>query len=199
MIHSENLKLYLGLGLKLKNTSRNRINQSQLLKQYVEFSTQKGTEAEKNGDKDRKILYKLMNNAVYGKAMENLRNRIDVKLARNKKDYLKWTSKPSYISHKIFDNDLVAIRKNKVTLTLNKPAYIGMCILELSKVLMYEFHYDYIKNKYGNNSKLLFTDANSLMYEIKTEDVYKDFSNDKEILTLVIIQLSQNVMIIQTN
>ena len=180
MIHSENLKLYLGLGLKLKNTSRNRINQSQLLKQYVEFSTQKGTKAEKNGDKDRKILYKLMNNAVYGKAMENLRNRIDVKLARNKKDYLKWTSKPSYISHKIFDNDLVAIRKNKVTLTLNKPAYIGMCILELSKVLMYEFHYDYIKNKYGNNSKLLFTDANSLMYEIKTEDVYKDFSNDKE-------------------
>ena len=180
MIHSENLKLYLGLRLKLKNTSRNRINQSQLLKQYVEFSTQKGTEAEKNGDKDRKILYKLMNNAVYGKAMENLRNRIDVKLARNKKDYLKWTSKPSYISHKIFDNDLVAIRKNKVTLTLNKPAYIGMCILELSKVLMYEFHYDYIKNKYGNNSKLLFTDANSLMYEIKTEDVYKDFSNDKE-------------------
>ena len=76
------------------------------------------------------------------------------------------------MSHKIFDNDLVAIRKNKVTLTLNKPAYIGMCILELSKVLMYEFHYDYIKNKYGNNSRLLFTDADSLMYE--------DFSNDKE-------------------
>ena len=121
-----------------------------------------------------------MNNAVYGKTMENLRNRIDVKLVSNKKDYLKWTSKPSYMSHKIFDNDLVAIRKNKVTLTLNKPAYIGMCILELSKVLMYEFHYDYIKNKYGNNSRLLFTDTDSLMYEIKTEDVYKDFSNDKE-------------------
>ena len=118
-----------------------------------------------------------MNNAVYGKTMENLRNRIDVKLVSNKKDYLKWTSKPSYMSHKIFDNDLVAIRKNKVTLTLNKPAYIGMCILELSKVLMYEFHYDYIKNKYGNNSRLLFTDTDSLMYEIKTEDVYEDFSN----------------------
>ena len=96
--------------------------------------------------------------------MENVRNRIDVKLVSNKKDYLKWTSKPSYMSHKIFDNDLVAIRKNKVTLTLNKPAYIGMCILELSKVLMYEFHYDYIKNKYGNNSRILFTDR--LMYEI---------------------------------
>ena len=65
-----------------------------------------------------------MNNAVYGKAMENLRNRIDVKLVSNKKDYLKWTSKPSYMTHKIFDNDLVAIRKNKAALTLNKPAYI---------------------------------------------------------------------------
>ena len=78
-----------------------------------------------------------MNNAVYGKTMENLRNRTDVKLVSNKKDYLEWTSKPNYMSHKIFDNDLVAIRKNKVTLTLNKPAYIGLCILELSRVLTY--------------------------------------------------------------
>ena len=69
--------------------------------------------------------------------MENLKNKINVKLANNKKDYLKWTSKPSSMSHKISDNDLVAIRKNKVILTLNKPAYIGMCILELSKVLIF--------------------------------------------------------------
>ena len=75
---------------------------------------------------------------------------------------------------------MVAIRKNKVTLTLNKPAYVWMCILDLSKVLMYEFHYDYIKNKYDNNSKLLFTDADSLLYEIKIRDVYEDFSKDKE-------------------
>ena len=87
-----------------------------------------------------------------------------------------------HISHKIFDIDLVAVRKNKVTLTLNKCTYIGMSILELSKVLMYEFHYDYIKNKRGNNSRLLFTDTDSLIYEIKTEDVYEDFSNDKEML-----------------
>ena len=82
--------------------------------------------------------------------------------------------------HKIFDNDLVAIRKNKVTLMPNKPAYTGMCILELSKVLIYEFQYDYIKNKYDNNSRLLFTDTDSLMYEIETEDVYEDFSNNKD-------------------
>ena len=113
--------------------------------------------------------------------MENLRNRIDVKLVNKDKDYLKCTSKPSYMSHKIFDLDnLVAIRKSKVALKLNKPAYIGMCIIELSKVLMYEFHYDYIKNKCDNKSKLLFTDNDILMYEIKTEDVYDDFSSDKE-------------------
>ena len=124
-----------------------------MLKQYVEFNIQKRIEAEKNDDKDGKALYKLMNNAVYGKTMENLRNKIDVKLVSNKKAYLKWTSKPSYILHKILENNLVAIRKKKVTLTLNNAAYIGMCILELSKVLMYEFHYDYIKNKYGSNSR----------------------------------------------
>ena len=76
--------------------------------------------------------------------MENLRSRIDVRLENNEKDHLKCSSKPSYMSHKIFDNNLVAIRKSKVALKLNKPAYIGMCILELSNILMYEFHYDYI-------------------------------------------------------
>ena len=85
------------------------------------------------------------------------------------------------MSHKISGNDFVKIRKNKFTLTLNKPAYIGICILELSKVLIYKFHYDYIKNKYGNNSKLLFTETDRLMYEIKTVDIYEEFSNDKEI------------------
>ena len=112
--------------------------------------------------------------------MENLRNRIDVRLVSNKKDYLKWTSKPSYMSHKLLDNDLDAISKSKVTLRLNKSAYIGMCTLELSKVLMYELYFGYIKNKYGNNWRLLFTDTDSLMYEIKTEDIYEDFSNNKE-------------------
>ena len=82
--------------------------------------------------------------------------------------------------HKVCDYNLVAIRKSKLALMLNKHAYIGMCILELCKVLPYEFHYDYIKNKYGNSSRLLFKDTDSSMYEIKTEDVYEDFSSDKE-------------------
>ena len=92
-----------------------------------------------------------MNNPEYGKNMENLRNIIDVILVSNKKDYLKWTSKPSYMSQKMFHNNLVVICKSKVTLTLNQPAYVGMCALHLSKVLMYKFHYDYIKMKKVTN------------------------------------------------
>ena len=95
-------------------------------------------------------LYKLMNNAIYGKIMENSRNRTDAKLVSNN---LKWTSKPNYTSFKIFDNDVDAISKSKVKLTLNKLVYFRMRILDLSKVMMYEFHHDYIKNEYGNNSK----------------------------------------------
>ena len=87
-----------------------------------------------------------MENVVDGKTMENLRKQIVEKLVSNKKDYLKWTSQPSYVSHKIFANDLVVIRKNKVTLRPHKPAYIGKRILELSNVLMYKSYYGYIKN-----------------------------------------------------
>ena len=82
--------------------------------------------------------------------------------------------------HKTFTNNLVAIRKSKVALKLSKPAHTGMCILEMAKVLVYKFHYDYIKNEYDNKSKLLFTDIDSLVYEIKTEDAYEDFSSNKE-------------------
>ena len=112
--------------------------------------------------------------------MENLKNRINVKLVNNEKEYLTCTSKPSYISHKIFDNNLVSKRKIKLALKFNEPAYIGMCILELRKVLMYEFHYDYFKNNYENKSNLLFTHTDTLMYEIKTEDIYEDFSSDQD-------------------
>ena len=143
------------------------------------------THTKKNRNKKKqfqrwKSVIQINEQCCIWKAVETVRNRIDVKRASNKKDYIKWTSKPSYMSHKIFDNDLVAVRKNKAALTFNRPACIRMCILELSKVLMYEFHYDYVKNKYGNNSRLLFTDIDSLMYKIKTEDVYEDFRKVKE-------------------
>ena len=112
--------------------------------------------------------------------MGNLKNRIDVRIINSEKDYLHCTSKPSYMSHKIFDNNSVAICKSKLALKLNNPAYTGMCILELSKVLMYKFQYYYIKNKYENKSKPSFKGTDSLMSEIKTKDFHEDFSSDKE-------------------
>ena len=120
-----------------------------------------------------------MNNSVFCKTMENIRKRVNVRLVTDEKKLLKITSKPTYVSSKIFNKNLVAVHKIKETLTLNRAAYVGMCILDLSKTLMYDFHYNYIKSKYGDNAKLLFADTDSLTYEIETEDVYKDFWNDK--------------------
>ena len=104
----------------------------------------------------------------------------------NKKGYLKCASKPGCMSHKIYDNNLVAIPKSRLELKFNKSAYIGMCILELRKVLMYDFHYDYIKNEDDKKSKLLFTDTDSLMYEIKIEDYFEEFSSNDNSNKLVI-------------
>ena len=136
---------------------------------------------------------------MYGKTVENITNRIDVSMVNNKEAYLKWTSKPSNMWQKMLENNLVAIRKAKVTLNLNKLAYIGKFIINLTRVLMYEFHYDYIKRKYGNKLRLLSTSTDSLMSEIKIEDVYEDFSGDKEMLDFsIFFQLNQNIMMNQT-
>ena len=177
VLHYRNLQLYLDLGLKLKKVHRVlEFNQSPWLKQYIDFNTQKRTQAKNSFEKD---FFKLMNNSVFGKTMENIKKRVDVRLITNEKKLLKMASKPTYVSSKIFNENLVAVHKIKETLTLNRPAYVGMCILDLSKTLMYDFHYNYIKNKYGDKAKLLFTDTDSLTYEIETEDVYSDFWNDK--------------------
>ena len=177
VLHYRNLQLYLDLGLKLTKVHRVlEFNQSPWLKQYIDFNTEKRKDAKNAFEKD---FFKLMNNSVYGKTMENLRKRVDVRLVTDEKKLLKYSSKPTYVSSKIFNDNLVAVHKIKETLTLNKPAYVGMVILDLSKTLMYDFHYNYIKNKYGNKAKLLFTDADSLTYEIESEDVYQDFWNDK--------------------
>ena len=179
MFYYRNLQLYLDLGLKLKKVHRVlEFNQSPWLKRYIDFNTQKRTQAKNSFEKD---FFKLMNNSVFGKTMENIRKRVDVRLITDEKKLLKMTSKPTYVSSKIFNENLVAVRKIKETLTLNRPAYVGMCILDLSKTLMYDFHYNYIKNKYGSKAKLLFTDTDSLTYEIEAEDVYQDFWNDKNL------------------
>ena len=110
--------------------------------------------------------------------MENIGNRVDVKLVDNRKQAEKLSAKPNFNHSNIFSENLISIHMKKTKLTFNKPVYLGMCILDLSKTLMYDFHYDYIKQKYGDKAKLLFTDTDSLMYEIQTEDFYKDISKD---------------------
>ena len=178
VLHYHNLQSYLNLGLKLNKVHRVlEFNQSPWLKQYIDFNTQKRTSAKNSFEKD---FFKLMNNSVFGKTMENIRKRVDVRLVTSKEKLSKLASKPTYVSSKIFNENLVAVHKIKETLTLNRPAYVGMCILDLSKTLMYDFHYNYIKQKYGNKAKLLFTDTDSLTYEIETKDVYRDFWNDKD-------------------
>ena len=119
--------------------------QSPWLKRYIDFNTEKRKHVKNPFEKD---FFQLMNNSVFGKTMENLLKRVDVRLVTNEKKLLKLTSKPTYVSYKIFNKNLVAVHKIKEALNLNKPAYVGMCILDLSKTLMYDFHYNYIKKKY---------------------------------------------------
>ena len=178
VLHYRNLQLYLSLGLKLDKIHRVlEFRQSPWLKQYIDFNTEKRKSAKNDFEKD---FFKLMNNSVFGKTMENIRKRVDVRLVTDENKLLKLASKPTYVSSKIFNENLVAVHKIKETLTLNRPAYVGMCILDLSKTLMYDFHYNYIKNNYGDKARLLFTDTDSLTYEIEAEDVYQDFWNDKD-------------------
>ena len=106
--------------------------------------------------------------------MENIRNRVDIKLISDKSKAEKLCAKPNFEHCNIISDDLIAIHMKKTKLVFDKPVYLGMCILDLSKTLMYDFHYNYIKPKYGDKAKLLFTDTDSLMYEIQTEDFYKD-------------------------
>ena len=118
-----------------------------------------------------------MISSAYGETMENLRIRVNVRLVSNKKDFLKYTSRPTHITHKIFGKNYAAIHEIKPVLTLNKPIYVGFTVLELSKWLMYDFHYRFIIKRF--DAELLFSDADSLTYEIKSKDVYEDFFKHK--------------------
>ncbi len=121
-----------------------------------------------------------MNNSVFGKMMENVRNRINVKLVINEKACNKLAKRSNFKSVNIFHKNLIAVHMEKTTVRLNKPIKIGMTILDLSKTLMYRFHYDYVKPKWGSKAALLFTDTDSLCYEIQTDDFYEDIKDAPE-------------------
>ena len=176
VIHHETLKLYLSLGLKLTKIHRGiKFEESAWLKPYIDLNTDLRAKANNDFEKD---FFKLMNNSVFGKTMENIRNRVDIRLVTRESQAKKLTCKPNYQHHTIFSKNLAAVHMKKVSLKFNKPVYLGMSILDLSKTLMYDFHYNYIKPKYGERAKLLFTDTDSLAYEIETKDFYRDISSD---------------------
>ena len=165
--------------MKLKSVHRVlEFQQECWLEPYIRMNT----EIRKNAKSDfEKNFYKLMNNSVFGKTMENLRNRVDIKIVRsNETDKIrKLVASPLYSSHVMFSNYLVGIDKRKSRLPLNKPIYTGMTILNNSKILMYDFFYNELKKQYGPRCELLYKDTDSLLLEIKTDDVYKDIKLDK--------------------
>ena len=178
ILHHRNLGLYLSLGLKLTKIHRIiEFKQSKWLAPYIALNTNLRTEAKNNFEKD---FFKLMNNSVFGKTMENIRNRKDIKLVTSKQQALKLIAKPNFKHRTIFTENLISVHMSKTKLVFNKPVYVGMCILDVSKTLMYNFHYNYIKPKYNDKALLLMTDTDSLCYEIETEDFYKDISSDVE-------------------
>ena len=121
-----------------------------------------------------------MNNSVFGKTLENIRNWVDIRLISTNKVAQKLAAKQNYDCCTIFDKNLIAVHMKKTKLYFNMHVYLGMSILDLSKSLMYDFHYNYIKTKYGDKAQLLFTDTDSLAYEIKIKDFYKDINPDIE-------------------
>ena len=176
VIHYKNLIQCLKAGMKLTKIHRGiKFVESEWMKPYIDKNTNLRAKAKNNFEKD---FYKLMNNSVFGKTMENIRNRVDVKLVNTEEKLRKLASKPNFKSRKIFSENLISVHMKKTSLTMVKPVYLGMCILDLSKTIMFDFHYQYIKSKYGDKAKLLFSDTDSLMYEIETEDFYKDISGD---------------------
>ena len=112
-----------------------------------------------------------MNNSVFGKILESIRYMVGIRLISSDKVAGKLAAKPKYVSCTSFDENLIAVHMKKTNLYFNKPVYLGMSILDLSKSVMYDFHYNYFKTKFGDNAKLLFTDIDSLAYEIKTKDL----------------------------
>ena len=178
IIHHENLKLYEELGLKIKKIHRGiKFREEPWMKSYIELNTRLRANGKNYFEKD---FFKLMNNSVFGKTMENIGNRVDVKLVNERKRAEKLIAKPTFKHLTIFDENLITVHMKRTKLKFNKPVYCGMAILDSSKSLMYDFHYKYILPKYGEKAKLLFTDTDSLCYEIETEDFYKDISNDGE-------------------
>ena len=178
VVHIKSLKQALHYGLKLEKVHRViEFNQEAWLKPYIDMNTELRKVASNDFEKD---FYKLMNNAVFGKTMENVRKHRDIKLVKTDKKRSKLVSEPNYHTMNYVLKDLSIIEMNKTRVKMNKPIYLGLSILDISKILMYEFWNDYMKPKYGNDVKLCYMDTDSFVMNIKTKVFYKYIANDVE-------------------
>ena len=153
-----------------------KFQQRAWLKPWIDFNTGKRKEAKSDFEKE---LYKLMNNSVYGKTMEDKRNHMDFELVDNEVRYEKCVNNPTFKNRFVINENLVGVEKTKAKLKLDKPIFLGMTILDLSKLHMYQFYYDVLK-KYNENIKLIYTDTDSYVIQTMTGDVYKDFNEIKQ-------------------
>ncbi|UYV67415.1 hypothetical protein LAZ67_5000504 [Cordylochernes scorpioides] len=172
VIHYKTLQLYLSLGIKIKKIHRVlSFKQSEWLKSYIDLNTEMRTKASNDFEKD---FYKLMNNSVFGKTMESIRKRCNIKVLNDYDKIEREIAKPTFKNRTIFTEKMVALHMTKEKLKFDKPIYVGMSILDLSKYFMHDFHYNVMKKKYGDNIEVCYTDTDSFVYNIKCEDFYKD-------------------------
>ena len=178
VVHIRSLKQALNHGLILKKVHRViQFYQETWLKLHIDMNTEYRKNAKNDFEKD---FFKLMNDAVFGKTMENVRKHRDIKLVTTDKRRNRLVSEPNYHTTKWFSENLLAIEMKKTKVKMNNPIYLGLSILEISKTLMCEFWYSYMKPKYGDNVKLCYMDTDSFIMYIKTEDFYEDIVNDVE-------------------
>ena len=176
VIHIRALDQALKHGLVLEKIHRAiEFDQSDWMKGYIDFNTQLQTHAKNDFEKD---FYKLMNNSVFGKTMESMQKHRNIKLVTNKEGYLRTVMKPNFKSGVLFGEGLMGCEMGKIKVVMNKPIYLGQARLDISKIIMYEFHYDYMVPKYGKKLDLCYMDTDSLIYNIETEDFFKDIAED---------------------
>ena len=176
VVHIRSLKQALNHGLKLKKVHRIiEFNQNAWLKPYIDMNTELRKIAKNDFEKD---FFKLMNNAVFGKTMENVRKHRHIKLVATDKKRSELVSELNYHTTNYISENLSIIEMKRTKVKMNKPIYLGLSVLEISKLLMYEFWYDYMKPKYDDKVKLCYTDTGSFIVNIKTKDFYKDIADD---------------------
>ncbi|XP_050528860.1 uncharacterized protein LOC126898643 isoform X2 [Daktulosphaira vitifoliae] len=180
IVHYKSLKQALQAGLVLEKVHRNiEFNQSPWLASYISLNTRMRAMAKNTFEKD---FYKLMNNSVFGKTMENVRLRLKMELTSSEARYRKLVNLPNHKGTTIYGDNLCAVHLHKDDLVFDKPMYIGFAVLDISKTLMYDFHYGTMKALYGENIELLYMDTDSLIYLVKTKNFYENMEHNRGFL-----------------